>query len=311
MRKLFWATIGVALISMVFANCKKEDPTYSVQVTATEGGTVEGQNGEYKEGEKVVFKAIPVDGYYFSQWSDGKTDNPYTVSVGTSDISLKAEFRLDALIGDLGLSSGTIWATRNVGAANPWDYGDYYAWGETQTKSDYSWKTYKYCDGSDTTLTKYNNAAIWGAIDNKNTLELADDVATAVLGSDYSMPTKADWQELGNECYWFWTFDYGGQGISGYIVYKSKADADKGTIVYDGKKTSASYSLSDDHIFLPAADSYMGADVDAGIFGSYWSASLDTLLTYDAWGLSFGPNYVSTDDYNRCWGFSVRPVKRP
>jgi hypothetical protein len=55
----------------------------------------------------------------------------------------------------------------------------------------------------------------------------------------------------------------------------------------------------------------MGADVDAGTFGSYWSASLDTLLTYDAWGLSFGPNYVSTDDYNRCWGFSVRPVKRP
>ena len=60
MRRLVWVAMGIALISMVFANCKKEDPTYSVQVTATEGGTVEGQNGEYKEGEKVVFKAIPV-----------------------------------------------------------------------------------------------------------------------------------------------------------------------------------------------------------------------------------------------------------
>lgn len=66
MRKLLWATFGVALILMVFAGCKKDEPTYTVQVSATEGGTVEGQSGEYKEGETVVFTAVPADGYYFS-----------------------------------------------------------------------------------------------------------------------------------------------------------------------------------------------------------------------------------------------------
>lgn len=384
MRKLFWATIGVALISMVFANCKKEDPTYSVQVTATEGGTVEGQNGEYKEGEKVVFKAIPVDGYYFSQWSDGKTDNPYTVSVGTSDISLTAIFigiNVTATEGgtvetqkkgqtfvftatpadgyyftqwsdgnidnpreitvgkddisltaefvtatiatvDLGLSSGNLWATCNVGAVNPWNYGDYYAWGETQTKDYFSWATYKYCeekyyedDGRlDLKSTKYNNDADYGTVDNKTTLESSDDVATAVFGAAYSIPTFADWKELAEECYWVWTADYNNRGVSGYVVYRAKADADKGAIVYKGDTPSVSYSLSDAHIFLPAAGYRVSASLDhAGSDGYYWSASLGTSDPYGARYCSFngGSLYYADSDSDRCYGQSVRPVKRP
>ena len=119
---------------------------------------------------------------------------------------------------DLGLESGNLWAICNVGAANPWEYGNYYAWGETQTKSKYYWDTYKYCNATSNSLTKYNKNASNGTIDNKTTLEPADDVAAAVFGTDYSMPTKADWDELSNQCYWVWTNKYNEQNVSGHIV---------------------------------------------------------------------------------------------
>ncbi len=76
---------------------------------------------------------------------------------------------------DLGLS--VKWATCNVGATNPEDYGDYFAWGETTTKSTYDWSTYKWCNGSDNTLTKYNTSSSNGPVDNKTQLELSDDAA--------------------------------------------------------------------------------------------------------------------------------------
>ena len=99
----------------------------------------------------------------------------------------------DSNVVDLGLPSGIKWAKTNVGAANPWDCGDYYAWGETQAKTDYDWNTYKY--GNSDKLTKYCNNADSGNdgfTDALVTLESADDVAT-VLGADYSMPTIADY----------------------------------------------------------------------------------------------------------------------
>ena len=376
MKRLFWAAIGVVLISMVFANCKKEDPTYSVQVTAAQGGTVEGQNGEYKEGETVVFKAIPADGYCFSQWSDGQTNNPRTITVFTSDISLTAIFigiNVTATEGgtvetqkkgqtfvftatpadgyyftqwsdgnidnpreitvgkddisltaefvtatiatvDLGLSSGNLWATCNVGAVNPWNYGDYYAWGETQTKDNYSWETYKYCNGAYNSLTKYNNDAEYGTVDNKTTLESSDDVATAVFGAAYSIPTLADWKELADECYWVWTADYNNRGVNGYVVYRAKADADKGAKVYVGDTPSASYSNSDAHIFLPAAGYRNDSNLDgAGDYGYYWSSSLYGYFPNLARYCYFLSGNVSPSNYggDRYCGFSVRPVKRP
>ena len=70
-----------ALLATVFAGCKEDEPTYMVQVTATEGGTIEGQNGEYKEGETVVFTAVPAEGYYFTKWSDGNTENPREIEI--------------------------------------------------------------------------------------------------------------------------------------------------------------------------------------------------------------------------------------
>ena len=91
---------------------------------------------------------------------------------------------------DLGLSIK--WATCNVGASSPEEYGDYFAWGETEPKSIYDWSTYKYCNGSETTLTKYNYSNIYGTVDNKTTLEMSDDAARANWGGGWRMPTEAN-----------------------------------------------------------------------------------------------------------------------
>ncbi len=107
---------------------------------------------------------------------------------------------------DLGLSSGLLWATCNIGAKMPTAVGDKFAWGETEPKSDCSWNTYEWCvDGSSFKLTKYCDE------DNKTTLEFSDDAARANWGGEWRMPTKAEFDELVAECEWEW---YG----SGYKV---------------------------------------------------------------------------------------------
>ena len=83
---------------------------------------------------------------------------------------------------DLGLPSGTLWATTNVGADNPEDYGDYFAWGETKPKSDYSWETYKYANGAYNKLTKYNTSSSYGSVDNKKTPRLLRRCRLSKLG---------------------------------------------------------------------------------------------------------------------------------
>lgn len=214
---------------------------------------------------------------------------------------------------DLGLESGNLWAICNVGAANPWEYGNYYAWGETQTKSKYYWDTYKYCNATSNSLTKYNKNASNGTIDNKTTLEPADDVAAAVYGTDYSMPTKADWDELSNQCYWVWTNKYNEQNVSGHIVYRAKSDGDKGVKVYVDGTALDSYSLSDVHIFLPAAGyRFNSGPYLAGDAGYYWSSSLYVNKPSCAQCIEFNSNNVYPSSHNdRCNGLSIRPVKRP
>ena len=88
------------------------------------------------------------------------------------------------------------WATCNVGATKPEEYGDYFAWGETDPKSTYDWSTYKYCNGSSSTLTKYNTDNSQGTVDNKTTLDLSDDAARANWGDSWRMPTDAELTEL-------------------------------------------------------------------------------------------------------------------
>lgn len=99
---------------------------------------------------------------------------------------------------DLGLPSGTLWATCNIGASSPEDYGGYFAWGETTSKDYYSWSTYKYCEGTSNTLTKYNNKSNYGIVDDKTELEDADDAATVNWGSGWQMPSRGQCEELRN-----------------------------------------------------------------------------------------------------------------
>ena len=108
---------------------------------------------------------------------------------------------------DLGLS--VKWANFNIGAFDPTHYGDYFAWGETEPKETYSWATYKWCDGTQNTMTKYN------AADGKTILEPADDAAQVHWGGDWRMPTKEEIQELIDNCTWCESIQ---NGVKGYVA---------------------------------------------------------------------------------------------
>ena len=190
---------------------------------------------------------------------------------------------------DLGLS--VKWATCNVGATSSEEYGDYYAWGETEPKSKYSWSTYKWCRGTYNTLTKYNTNSSYGStVDNRTTLELSDDAARAKWGSAWRMPTDAEWTELRTNCTWTWTSNYNGTGVAGRIVTSN---------------------INGNSIFLPAAGYRAGGNlVKAGNEGRYWSSSLYADSPYSAFHVYFTSDDVLryVDNDSRYRGFSVRPV---
>ena len=179
---------------------------------------------------------------------------------------------------DLGLS--VKWATCNVGASSPSDYGSYFAWGETTPKSEYSWASLRYCaDNSGDTFTKFNN------VDNKSRLELGDDAARANWGGSWRMPTDAEWSELRQKCTWIWTEQGGKKGY---------------------KVTS---KVNGNSIFLPAAgDRYDTSLRGEGLYGYYWSSSLYADYPGYAWYVYFSSDYVYRYYYSRYFGYSVRPV---
>ena len=187
---------------------------------------------------------------------------------------------------DLGLS--VKWATCNIGASKPEEYGDYFAWGETAPKSTYNWDTYKWCRGIYHTLTKYNTDSSYGTVDNKTTLDLSDDAARANWGGSWRMPTDAELTELREQCTWTWTTQNG---------------------VYGYKVTSKKSGYTNKSIFLPAAGSrYDSSLYDAGSDGYYWSSSLDPDYPYRAWEMHLYSDYVGRYDIGRHSGVSVRPV---
>ena len=183
---------------------------------------------------------------------------------------------------DLGLPSGIKWADRNVGASNPWDSGDYFAWGETEPKDIYDWTTYRWCNGSAKTLTKYNTYSWCGTVDKKTVLEAADDVAAVKWGGAWRMPTDHELYELRTACTWIWCIQ---NGVNGYKV--------------TGKNGNS--------IFLPAAGYRSGSSLDyKDSKGFYWSSTLAGGT--QAYYVSFTSNDVSNDSDNRYYGQSVRPV---
>ncbi len=187
---------------------------------------------------------------------------------------------------DLGLPSGLKWATCNVGATSPEDYGDYFAWGETEGKAYYTWSGYKWCNGSGTTLTKYNYKSDYGTIDTKTVLEPADDAATANWGSSWRMPTCTEFQELKDNCTWTW-------------IWKNS------TYGYKVTGTNGNW------IFLPAAGQYEGAPNlnSGGEKGTYWSRERHGYDPSYAYYLLFDIEHVTPKcNYYRYSGRSVRPV---
>ena len=184
---------------------------------------------------------------------------------------------------DLGLS--VKWATMNVGANAPEEYGDYFAWGETNSKTDYSWENYKWCNGSETTMTKYCTDSDYGTVDNRTTLELSDDAARANWGGTWRIPTRDEFTELRTKCTWEWT------SLNGV----------------NGRKVTGPNGNS---IFLPAAGYRDDSSLDnAGSSGSYWSSSLSTDDPLYGWYLYFlRSSDFNMDYHSRFDGRSVRAV---
>ncbi len=185
---------------------------------------------------------------------------------------------------DLGLTSGTLWATCNVGAGSPYEAGDYFAWGETSPKQDYSLNSYKWYNSATGKYTKYCDNSSYGVIDNKSELELADDAAYVNWGKNWRMPSKAQFDELRAECTWQWNG-------SGYLVTSKK-----------NNKT----------LILPAAGCRNGSSLyDSGSNGYYWSRSVYPGYPSDACRLYFNSGNVDADYYHRYYGRGVRAVRVP
>lgn len=185
---------------------------------------------------------------------------------------------------DLGLS--VKWASYNIGASSPEEYGDYFAWGETKSKGTFDWSSYKWCQGSSTTMTKYCVISNYGNIDKKTTLGLDDDAAHVNWGGSWRMPTVEEQNELYKKCSWVWSTLNGVNGI---------------------KVTS---KVNGNSIFLPAAGCFEPNGVaGVGTSGYYWSKTLDAESSDDAYYQYFISDMVGRYyDNDRCVGQSVRPV---
>ena len=180
---------------------------------------------------------------------------------------------------DLGLPSGLLWATCNVGANAPEEYGDYFAWGETTTKDEYTE------ENNETYGLSYSQLQSQGYIDSNGKLTSQYDAATANWGGDWRMPTYAEFNELGTQCTWTWITQ---DGVNGYKVTS---------------KTNSNY------IFLPAAGHRSESSLyDAGRYGDFWTSShpvgyIEVSYIYTSYSTYWGGFY----DY-RFIGYPVRPV---
>ena len=170
---------------------------------------------------------------------------------------------------DLGLPSGLLWCECNLGANFEYEYGDYYAWGELTTKSEYTEENYTFKD-------------------NPNQLQSECDVATQTLGENYSIPTKEQWNELLKYTKKKWVENYKGSGVNG-MLFMSKTN--------------------NNSIFIPIAGfRFYSSLAGIGSSGGVWSASLLIVHNDAAWYLGLGRGYADMCDSGRYYGRSVRPV---
>ncbi len=207
--------------------------------------------------------------------SEGESTNP--------NDSIVSEKPINEAV-DLGLS--VKWATCNVGASSPEQCGFYYAWGETEEKNNYSWDSYKWCNGSKMSMTKYCTSSRYGTVDDKISLDLEDDVAHIKLDKNWRIPTIHEMEELINECTWEWTTF---NGVNGRLVTGPNGNS----------------------IFFPAAGFRGGVNLfDCYSYGYYWVATLNETHSDVASYLRFERGGVYYDDHQpRCYGMTIRPVE--
>ncbi|MBR1655384.1 MAG: hypothetical protein IJ698_03050 [Prevotella sp.] len=198
---------------------------------------------------------------------------------------------------DLGLPSGTLWATCNVGATTPEESGDFYAWGETEAKDNYSWATYKWCDGdvvnkTNQNLTKYCDRGAYGRLDGKISLEPKDDVAHIKWGGNWHIPTIEEYQELMDYC----TFDFD------WI---------------DEAKTIEGYKITgpNGNVMIMPAAGYRRNDTYNSSSFYYWSANLQMkdIPSNNHATHVFCLRFLNSDEAQmggnyRYYGYPVRPV---
>lgn len=186
---------------------------------------------------------------------------------------------------DLGLS--VKWATCNVGASKPEEYGDYFAWGEVMPKEEgypYDWNTYKYCNGSASGINKY----YYNGVSDYIELEISDDAAYVNWGGKWRMPTQKEMQELRDNCSFIWMYEEG---------------------VYGVKVTSKKNNKS---IFLPAAGyCYNTSKSGMESYCYYWSSSIYYSYNgddeaYFMW-ISEDSSPSMMEKY-RYYGMPIRPV---
>ena len=243
--------------------------------------------------------AYTKEGYFCKYWntnpngSGAKYQQGFELTIDRN-IILYAQWKENAWEAvDLGLS--VKWASMNIGAESPEDYGFYFAWGEIEPKCIFSEYTYKWCQTSVTSnLTKYNYRGIYGTTDGKTVLETADDAAYVNWGENWRIPTRGEADELTKNCTWVLTSR---NGVEGYEV--------------TSKKNSNS-------IFLPLAGRYNNDKHELeGIYGYFWLNSIslnsNSLETdgkpYQAFCIRLtktgkDPSFLQT----RYIGHSVRPV---
>lgn len=309
MKRHFLLLLGFVITFASFVSCDDNDaPESSIcEVVVKSGGNGSvaitnntGMTVNILKGNSLEVVATPDEGYEFVGWFVGNDDKPVSTDpvytfVVNKNIVLVAKFSYPFVASgskggyeyvDLGLPSGLKWATCNVGAAEIYEKGVHYAWGETEEKSNFTtWETYRLCNGTDDYMTRYNGH------DNKKTLDADDDVANCKWGDDWRMPTKEDLQELIDHC----TLE--SVKVNGVLGLKVKGP--------NGKC-----------IFLPAAG-YKGSTGNV-LLGwlCYWSSSVFADDYSNAYCLkvfigSVGETYTpETGTTLRRLGYSVRPVTK-
>lgn len=190
---------------------------------------------------------------------------------------------------DLGLPSGILWATCNVGASRPEECGDYFAWGETQPKDIYDWKSYQFSeyDGVDFRLTKYctdSFCGLYGFVDSLTVLEPMDDAVSANWGEGWRTPTKEDYEELTQNATFVWAVQ---NGVGGRLFTGPNGNS----------------------VFFPVTGFFLDDQVICPGLGIYWSSTLHSGFPERGWSLHFDDvNYHVCGTYERCRGQVVRAV---